>query len=57
MFIHIWSLMLLIKVISTEVDYENVSSNDLLITGFVKNIIQVTCSLMLLKLLIKLWLY
>ncbi len=36
MFIHIWSLMLLIKVISTEVDYENVSSNDLLITGFVK---------------------
>ncbi len=45
------------KVISTEVDYENVSSNYLLITGFVKKIIQVTCSLMLLKRLIKLSLY
>ncbi len=49
MIIHIWSLMLIIKVISTEVYYENVSSNDLLITGCVKKIIQVTCSLMLLK--------
>ncbi len=38
MIIHIWSFMLIIKVINTEVDYENVSSNDLLITGFLKKL-------------------